>query len=316
MRQLCALCLSLGLVASLTVPEAVEQIQRGLLTEETRLDGTPTVAVRAVTASSMQKTTWDPPKHLLTPLKTVWDSYTWEKKYTNWAFQQIYANEGRLSFCVKWDSSKKITRNERSTLNKELAIQIQKWIDVLAGYDGWKYPKVRVRIKAWAAKEKANLVGLDAEAEKFTYHGSSCDKACYRYEHKDGHYTQCPEKKKGHFDMILNLRDNLHGGGSGQDFGQTLGSSDILKELKSTDPDRMHIFLHEMGHSFGLDDFYNPENTNNKRKPDRSGSQSRFLMKAGSAVFITEYDAWMMRNMWSCNGGPQLRNIPVPTYCT
>ena len=49
----------------------------------------------------------------------------------------------------------------------------------------------------------------------------------------------------------------------------------------------IHIFLHEVGHTFGLDDFYD-------WSPDVDG----FLMKAGSASRITEFDAWMLRDWW------------------
>jgi len=50
----------------------------------------------------------------------------------------------------------------------------------------------------------------------------------------------------------------------------------------------VHIFLHEMGHTFGLNDFYD-------WKPP---GQTNFIMMAGSVMFITEFDAWMMRDWW------------------
>jgi hypothetical protein len=52
--------------------------------------------------------------------------------------------------------------------------------------------------------------------------------------------------------------------------------------------ENVHIFLHEMGHTFGLNDFYD-------WKPP---GQMNFIMMAGSAMFITEFDAWMMRDWW------------------
>jgi hypothetical protein len=50
----------------------------------------------------------------------------------------------------------------------------------------------------------------------------------------------------------------------------------------------MTILLHEIGHTFGLDDFYD-------WSPSGVGG---FLMKAGSASAITEFDAWMFRDWW------------------
>jgi len=117
---------------------------------------------------------------------------------------------------------------------------------VLVGYDGWQYPKVPVKVVAWAASNKAKLTDLNPEAEGFRFDGASCPSACSRYAHKNGVYTGCAAGTKGHHDMTLTLNDRNRGGGSGQDFGQNLGAADILRELKRTDQDRMHIFLHEM----------------------------------------------------------------------
>jgi hypothetical protein len=43
-----------------------------------------------------------------------------------------------------------------------------------------------------------------------------------------------------------------------------------------------------MGHTFGLDDFYDWTPT----------GVSSFIMKAGSATQITEFDKWMLRDWW------------------
>ena len=67
--------------------------------------------------------------------------------------------------------------------------------------------------------------------------------------------------------------------------GQELGPDYVLDSL---DSDNIHILLHEMGHGFGLLDFYDwvPQ------------GQTSFVMMAGSAVEITEFDAWMLRDWY------------------
>ena len=153
---------------------------------------------------------------------------------------------GSLKYCVKWESAvSKITAAERAELSKELNTKVNKWIEVLAGYDGWPYPKVDVKITGWAANDTKMLDGFNAETEGLKLHGDACPKACARYSHRNGVYTGCPGGNEGHHDMSLILKDSIKGGGSGQDWGCNLGSGDILKELKRTDPDRMHIYLHE-----------------------------------------------------------------------
>lgn len=42
------------------------------------------------------------------------------------------------------------------------------------------------------------------------------------------------------------------------------------------------------GHTFGLDDFYDWTPT----------GQESFIMNAGSATEITDFDGWMLRNWW------------------
>lgn len=58
--------------------------------------------------------------------------------------------------------------------------------------------------------------------------------------------------------------------------------------LNNLDTDNIHILLHEMGHGFGLLDFYDWV----------PSGQTSFIMRAGSAMEITEFDAWMLRDWY------------------
>lgn len=58
--------------------------------------------------------------------------------------------------------------------------------------------------------------------------------------------------------------------------------------MSAVNSENIHIFLHELGHYFALDDFYD-------WTPSNVGG---FLMKAGSATQITDFDGWMMRDWW------------------
>jgi hypothetical protein len=75
------------------------------------------------------------------------------------------------------------------------------------------------------------------------------------------------------------------GGGAGGDWGQRMGSEYFMNNLNSQN---VTILLHEIGHSFGLDDFYDWDPT-----PGQG-----FIMKAGSASQITTFDQWMLRDWW------------------
>ncbi|OBT89194.1 hypothetical protein VE02_01666 [Pseudogymnoascus sp. 03VT05] len=72
-------------------------------------------------------------------------------------------------------------------------------------------------------------------------------------------------------------------GGAGGDWGQRVGSEYFLSAL-----DNPHIWLHEFGHTMGLDDFYDWTPT----------GQTKFIMLTRSSQVITEFDIWMMRDFW------------------
>ena len=74
-------------------------------------------------------------------------------------------------------------------------------------------------------------------------------------------------------------------GGAGGDWGQRVGQEYFMQNV---DAENIHIYLHEVGHTFALDDFYDwtPSGVAN------------FIMLAGSATEITEFDAWMARDWW------------------
>lgn len=58
--------------------------------------------------------------------------------------------------------------------------------------------------------------------------------------------------------------------------------------MQNINAENIHIVLHEIGHTFALDDFYDWTPT----------GVTNFIMNAGRATEITEFDAWMARDWW------------------
>ncbi|HYN95178.1 MAG TPA: cellulose-binding protein [Pilimelia sp.] len=237
-------------------------------------------------------TGWNPPAHLVTPLNQVWQHYeqTYPRLNTfrNYGWDQLFANRGSINYCVRWDSPAPVSAAQRDQIHAALARQFKKWMDVMAGQDGWPYAQVPVNVVGWAVRDRNQLQWTDNSVDIYVNNirenAPQCAEPCGRFFNQGGTYPNCPGGAARHYDMSLWLTAGF-GGGHGGDWGQRLSTENFLSNSNAPN---MPILLHEIGHSFGLDDFYDwtPAGVTN------------FLMKAGTAREITEFDAWMFRDWW------------------
>ncbi|MEU6076782.1 cellulose-binding protein [Micromonospora sp. NPDC047074] len=235
---------------------------------------------------------WNPPANLVTPLNEVWQHYeqTYPQLHTfrNYGWDQVMANRGYLNYCVRWDSPAPVSAALRDQIHAALARQVKKWTDVMVGHNAWPYGDVPVRVVGWAVRDRNQLQWSDNSVDIYVNdireNAPQCAEPCGRFFNQNGTYPNCPGGVARHYDMSLWLTAGM-GGGAGGDWGQRVGSEYFVNNINAAD---MHIVLHEIGHSFGLDDFYD-------WTPTGVGG---FLMKAGSAAQITEFDRWMFRDWW------------------
>ncbi|KAL4962014.1 uncharacterized protein BDV14DRAFT_112144 [Aspergillus stella-maris] len=254
--------------------------------------GVPKSGSSAVKRQSTLPTTWDPPSDLVTPLQEVWDheqeTYSDPLGFENYGFDQVIAHEGKINYCVRWESTQSVTAEQRSAIATAASRSFNKWISGLAGFDGWPYDTVEVNVVGWAVSDESLLEGDTSDIEVYTTTDADgipqCDEACGRFFHQDGDYSGCAAGADRHYDESLWLTDGFEGG-TGGDWGQRMGSDYFLQNV---DTENIHIYLHEIGHTFALDDFYDWTPT----------GVSNFIMLAGSATEITEFDYWMVRDWW------------------
>lgn len=229
-------------------------------------------------------------------LTEVWDKYTTDNtEFKNLGYDHIMATKAKIQYCVRWDaSSSTITAAQREKLETVLSTQYNKWVSkALAGFDGFPYESVDVSISGWATNNTALLEGdtsgLNIHSDTADVDGiPECDPACGRaFHYTDDDYSGCAKGEAGRYDVSLWLSESMNGqmGGFGGDWGQQLPVDYMLENL---DSENIHILLHEMGHTYGLDDFYDWQPT----------GQDSFIMMAGSATEITDFDAWMARDWW------------------
>ncbi|KAF3940582.1 hypothetical protein ABW19_dt0208891 [Dactylella cylindrospora] len=239
-----------------------------------------------------RQSTWNPPSNLVTPLQQVWDhevaTYSNALGFRNYGYDQVMANGGYLNFCVRWDSSTSLSESQRAQILTALQRSMKKWMDWLVGFDGFPYSSVPVRIVGYAVRNTGLLQGSTSGYDVYTTTDSGgipeCDPRCGRFFHQDGNYNSCPGGASRHYDQSLWLTDGF-GGGAGGDWGQRIGTEYFMSNLNT---ENIHILLHEMGHTFALDDFYDWTPT----------GITNFIMLAGSSTVITDFDGWMLRDWW------------------
>jgi hypothetical protein len=235
---------------------------------------------------------WTPPSNLVTPLNEVWNhvetTYPNLYGFRNYGWDQVMANGGSMNYCVRWDSSTPVTAAQRDQVQATLSRQFKKWMDVMAGHNGWPYANVPVKVVGWAVRDRNTLQWTDNSVDIYVNNirenAPQCSEPCGRFFHIDGNYSGCPGGGSHHYDMSLWLTSGFSGGAGG-DWGQRISSEYYMSNLNT---DNVHILLHEIGHGFGLDDFYDWTPT----------GQCCFIMNAGSATMITEFDKWMLRDWW------------------
>jgi hypothetical protein len=156
-----------------------------------------------------------------------------------------------------------------------------------------------VTVVGWAVQDATTLSGT-VPAEQAVYVNTlgndgvpKCADACYFGSHTNGSYPDCMGGAAKHFDMSLWLTYGMGLAGFGSDSWQQV-DLDVSKY--------QHILGHEMGHGFGLPDFYsggpNDFFTIETGADAKGLGEAGFIMQAGSAATVTAFDGWMLRQMW------------------
>ncbi|KAM0334703.1 hypothetical protein ACHAPQ_004991 [Fusarium lateritium] len=235
---------------------------------------------------------WNPPANLAGALKEVWDhevsTYSDALGFKNYGWDQVIAGKGKLNVCVRWESSASVTAEQRTKVAAALQDSYTSWMKWVSGWDNFPYEDVKINVVGWAVKNKNLLQGSTAGLDIYTDTDAEgipqCSEKCGRFFHQDGDYSSCPGGAERHYDNSLWLTDGMQGGAGG-DWGQRIGREYFMQLLGTKN---IHILQHELGHTFALDDFYDWTPT----------GQDKFIMLAGSATEVTDFDGWMLRNWW------------------
>lgn len=234
----------------------------------------------------------------------------------NTIFDMIIAGKGTLNYVVKWQSYKTVTYEQRQQFELMLSDCINSWNDWLAGYENWPYDHIDVNIVGWAVIDKNSLFDLHEDEIVYTdtrYYDAQYDTSngretipdkepfapseISRFDHFAEKNYQYPGGLDKRFDMYMWATQGFPDiGGCGGDWGQRLSDTAYLNML---DGNGIHVLSHEVGHGFGMTDFYGGEGAVDGFPPGGFPGGENSLMMAGSASKITDFDGWMLRYMWT-----------------
>ena len=234
----------------------------------------------------------------------------------NTLFDQIVAGKGTINYVVKWQSYKTVTYEQRQKFEKILSNCINAWNDWLAGYENWPYEHIDVKIVGWAVIDKSCLLDLhddevvytntkyyDAQYDTSNGRDTIPDREPYapselsRFDHFAENGYEYPGGLDKRFDMYMWATQGFPDiGGCGGDWGQRLSDTAYLGMVQNGS---LHVLEHEIGHGFGMTDFYGGEGESDGFPPGGFPGGENSIMMAGSAAKITDFDGWMLRYMWS-----------------
>lgn len=264
----------------------------------------------------------DVPQDYVYALDWIWTNRIDREKSTqrrNTVFDQIVAGKGSINYVIRWQSYKTISYEQRQKLEQILDETINGWNNYLAGYENWPYDHIDVKITGWAVIDKSVI--LDPHDDEIIYDNlheaydstydtsngyeeipnilpSAPDELSRFYHFSNNIGYDYPGGLDKRFDMYLWATQGFPAiGGCGGDWGQRLSDDAYLNIINSGQG--IHVLQHEVGHGFGLTDFYGGEGEQDGFPPGGFPGGENSLMMAGSAAKITDFDGWMLRYMWS-----------------
>lgn len=310
-------------VTTTTTQETIPTTEITTETTTTTTTITTTTITTTTEAPRQDLTMADYPAEYLEASNWIWNNrISTEGSAKDWAtiYDQIVAGDGTLQYILIWQSYEKITLEQRQKLPQMLEDAINQWTDYLVGWDGWKFDHVNVKIVGYAVLNESCLLDLQPDEVVYTditsswLHDDMISSGMGDYsvptiqpaEPTDlSRYSHWADKSwtyngsySNRYDMYLHgITGMVNMGGYGYHYGQILSDKSVLGLIGGTTS--QHVLLHEMGHGFGLPDYYGGEGESDGFPPGGFPGGENSLMMAGSAMKITDFDGWMLRYMWS-----------------
>lgn len=134
------------------------------------------------------------------------ETYTEPLGFTNYGYDQVMDGEGAINYCVRWDSSSNVSAEQRASVESALQSGFNRWIEVLAGFDGFPYDEVAIKVVGWATRDESLLEGDTSGIDVYTTTDAEdipqCAEGCGRFFHQDGDYSSCDGGAERHYGKL------------------------------------------------------------------------------------------------------------------
>jgi len=242
----------------------------------------------------------DPPANV-----AGWVDESWAAQLGNnvksrkaWNLDNVMLNGGSMNLCVRWGATSVVPDSVKMNLAGTTERWFNDWFKGLGSYGCFPYGTgISVKITGWAVKsgQEALLSGITGVPIYNETDGDGepkCPDACSSFVHWDHVFSSCPGGDANHSDYWLWFDDALPGDGGaaavGGDWGLRMPVSTFVQAFDRTS---FNIVEHEMGHGFGIQDYY-----------DWTGSTpsggSIMIVGSTSSQAPTTGDLWLLRRTW------------------
>jgi hypothetical protein len=239
----------------------------------------------------------------------------------NLIFDQIWRGDGTINWAVRWESDRVVTLEQRQQVARMLHEEINKWTRPLIGMPGWPFQEIPVTVIGWAVSSASLIqdrqpnetiwVNNDHREPRGIQHAdlmASAPDNISRFVNfrnvNSGTYNY-PGGLHARFDMYL-WGTRGFGGGAGGDWGTRVSDNYIITAAGGGN---VFIITHEVGHGFGLYDFYGAVGTDRPPAtsvPDATGNRNfnsgelRTVMSTTNSgpASLNSYDQWQIRYYW------------------
>jgi hypothetical protein len=235
----------------------------------------------------------------------AWVDESWNAQLTSninsrqaWLLDNAVKGNGEINLCVRWGASSPLTADLRDKIAPAMERWFNEWFTALGSYGCFPYPNgVKVKLTGVAVKpgQESLLEWNDDSVPIYTETDAQgepkCPDSCAFFFNWSHEFPSCPGGEASHFDYSVWLNDTIDGGAAavGGDWGLRMPVDNFVNVLEQQSN---HTILHEMGHGFGMQDYY-----------DWTGStpEGGSVMIVGSNwgdPVITVGDSWLIRRIW------------------